>query len=497
METLGSLKSWEEKKIYFAGIGGTGMSSLAGLLKAMGHQVSGSDEGLYSPTKEILQELEISVLETFNAVNIENSDADLFVISNVLSKTNPEVERILDLRRPYTSFAKLLGDYLASKESIVVTGTHGKTTTSALLSHLLTKLDLDPSFFIGGRPKDFQFGFRKGEGALFVVEGDEYDTAFFDKGSKFLHYHPKVLLINNIEFDHADIFGSIDDVKSAFVKLAEMVPSGGVIVANTDDDHVRDVLSKAKLSAELVRVSAYGKRQETEISVANFVRDERGRLKLTLQTRCWGKLELRSELRGDYNVANIALAVGALEGLISSGRLSLDKVPLRNFVEAVSAFTGVQRRLERLMSFQGIDIYEDFGHHPTAIRKVIESFRRDGAHQNKRIIAAFEPRSATARRSILAGDYLKSLALADVALIAPPKQDSRLTPAQRLDHHDLAAKLPIPSWAFGNYKDIDLWCRDELKPNDVVIFFSSGDFCGVQHKLVKFFESREATQHPG
>ncbi|MEN9835191.1 MAG: UDP-N-acetylmuramate--L-alanine ligase [Pseudomonadota bacterium] len=479
--------------IYFLGIGGTGMASVAGLCAEAGYKVSGSDAGVYPPMSTMLADLKIQVKTPLSPDNVKNLSADLVVIANVLSRGNPELEAVLAKGLPITSFPQLLGDlFLRHRTTCVVAGTHGKTTTTSLLSHVLNELGEDPSFVIGGIPRNFPRSFRLGKSQLFVIEGDEYDTAYFDKGPKFLHYHPTHLILNNLEYDHADIYPNLEAITSQFVKLAKLVTDSKCIVANVDDQGVASVIEQAGLGGKVTRVSTLGLTRDADVRVANFtaVPDGAGGQLWTalMETSLLGSFEIQTQLSGRHNLANIAQVVGCLISLQRRGDL---KTPLSGarIASAIRSFLNVQRRLDLLASADGIDVYEDFAHHPTAVRLVIEGFR--AVYPKKRLVIAFEPRSASQRRNVFQQAFAEALGLADRIYIGECMQDQRIPPEQRMSTDQLQKAIGSKAECFQTNLDLEKSLLAGLAPGDAVIFMSSGSFSGVQHRLAAHLQQNQ------
>jgi len=485
----GSLKP--KGHVYFMGIAGTGMASVAGLCREAGYKVTGSEnDQIYPPMSTMLEELKIPVAAPYATANIDREIPDLVVVANALSRGNPEIETVLTRDLPYTSFPKLLGDYfLKDRASIVVAGTHGKTTTTSLMAHVLHELGEDPSFMIGGIPRNFPRSFRLASGATFVIEGDEYDTAFFDKGPKFLHYRPKHLIANNIEFDHADIYKDVDAIEEQFEKLMALVPTPDRIIANVDDPGIARVIKRLGLTEEVLRVGTLRKSPGTEVWVDHITPSDKpdGRTTTVFGTKRWGALTIDTVLNGTHNMANIAQVLGCLISLERQGDLRSTLSPER-IVKALGTFAGVKRRLELLASSQGIDIYEDFAHHPTAVSLVIEGFRK--AHPKKRLIVAFEPKNATSRRNIFQNDYVQMLGKADRVLIGACPQDKRVADAERMSTSAIVQGIGAKASAFDSNESLLETLRKEIKTGDAVIFMSSGSFSGIQYKIAKDLSSK-------
>jgi UDP-N-acetylmuramate: L-alanyl-gamma-D-glutamyl-meso-diaminopimelate ligase len=467
------------QKLYFMGIGGTGMAAVAGLCQSYGYEVLGSDGGIYPPMSDLLSELEILVMTPYDPKNLEKSNPDKVVVANCLSRGNPEVELMLTNKIPYTSFPALLEElFLKHMTSIVVTGTHGKTTTTALIAHMLRELEADPSFMIGGLPKNFPRSFHLGKSELFVIEGDEYDTAFFDKGPKFLHYRPDFLILNNLEYDHADIYESLEQIVEQFCLLVELVKNPRHIIANIDDANIVRVLQSTNLLDHVTKVSVSGNKS-ADLYLKSY--ESKGSWSFQLVVKDIGELSGTSPLMGMYNLSNIAHATAVVLRLRESGFLA--GITDEAIMGAIASFAGVARRMDHLFEKDGIDIFEDFAHHPTAVKSVIESFRR--SYPDKRLIIAFEPRGASQRRNTFLDEYAKTLALADRVLIGECPVDKRIDEGRRMDTRVLEAMIGNKAKAFSTNSELGSYLASTLTSGDAVVFMSSGSFSGVQHQIAK------------
>jgi UDP-N-acetylmuramate: L-alanyl-gamma-D-glutamyl-meso-diaminopimelate ligase len=474
-EALGAgMVSRKEKHIHLSGICGTAMASLAGLLQLEGHRITGSDKAAYPPMSDLLLELGIPVYEPYAESNLEPAP-DLVVIGNALSRGNPEVERVLDERIPFTSMAALLREeFLRGREPLVVAGTHGKTTTTSMLAWIYQVASrensaFEPSFLIGGVAENFGSSFQLRPTRTFIVEGDEYDTAFFDKGPKFLHYFPDALILTHVEFDHADIYVDLDAVKTAFKRLVNLVPRRGVIVAFDGSENVTECVARA-----FCRVERYGFSESAAWRIRNLVQ-ERGRMtwEVWREGARWAEFEMT--LAGEHNALN-ATAAAALA--FHRG------VPVEAIATALREFKSVKRRLEVRAEIDGITIIEDFAHHPTAIRETLKTLR--AVYPQARLWAVLEPRSNTLRRKVLAGELVASLRHADRAVLAGVYQQERIAEDERLHPEDVVGALNAEGTAAELQPDVDAIVDSvapQLRSGDVVAILSNGGFGGIYQKL--------------
>jgi UDP-N-acetylmuramate: L-alanyl-gamma-D-glutamyl-meso-diaminopimelate ligase len=486
---MSSLK--QGSKIYFMGIGGTGMAAVAGLCQEAGFTVVGSDGAMYPPMSTMLDELKIPVATPYAADNLTNAKPDLVVVANALSRGHIELEALLRSGIPYTSFPKLTGDeFLSKRIGVVVTGTHGKTTTSSLMAHVLNELSEDPGFVIGGIPHNFPRSFRLGKGKTFVIEGDEYDTAFFDKGPKFLHYHPHHLILNNIEYDHADIYASVEAIEAQFDAVTRLVPDGGSIIANWDDARVKNIFSRVKPRAKVVRVSTLGMDQSADVWLGAWNAAEKNRgtqvWTASVHTKTWGELRVETTLSGKHMLANICQVIATIESLAQGGHIK--KPAAADLRNAISSFRSVARRLDHLGNAGDIDVFEDFAHHPTAVGLVIEGFK--AVYPKRRLHVAFEPKNATSRRNTFQKDYVKKLGLADEVYIGPCPEDKRIPPEERMNIGELASEIGKKAHAFQTNDDLLNKMIESIHSGDAVIFMSAGSFSGIQYKLLDALKAK-------
>ena len=477
-------------RIYFMGICGTAMGNAALLARAAGHEVLGADTGVYPPMSTVLAEAGIELHEGYDAARLRRLAPDLVVIGNAMSRGNPEVEWLLDTRAlRFLSLPALLHDtVLATRKNIVVCGTHGKTTTTALAAFLLRENGRDPGFLIGGVPLDPPTGNHLGAaGDPFVIEGDEYDSAFFDKRSKFIHYAPHVAVLNNLEFDHADIFRDLADVQRTFSHLARIVPRNGWVVMNGDDDNLR-----ALGPLPWTRVVRVGVGADNDVCIAGFAEGVGGvRFSLIWGGVEWGTVEWA--LPGIFNARNAAMAATAAAlalGAPEPGATHPAEAPTATLSLApLARFRGVKRRQEKLVDRPGLTVIEDFGHHPTALAETLTSLR--ARFPGALLTAVFEPRSNTARTRTLQGGFMRALALADEVFLGAVNRADKLRAEERFDAEAVAQHLEtqgVSAVTAPNNAELLERLKTETagaaatgggaRPR-VVVFFSNGSFDGI------------------
>jgi len=443
-------------------------------LQLQGHRITGSDKAAYPPMSDLLSGLGIPILEPYAEANLDPAP-DLVVIGNALSRGNPEVERVLDQRIPFTSMAALLHEeFLPGRESLVVAGTHGKTTTTSMLAWIYQVAArgnplLEPSFLIGGVAENFGISYQLRPTRPFIIEGDEYDTAFFDKGPKFLHYFPDGLILTHVEFDHADIYADLDAVKTAFKRLVNLVPRRGLIVAYDGNANVRECVAKA-----FCRVERYGFSETSDWRIQNL-RHEDGltRWEVWHSGALWAELSMR--MAGEHNALNATAAAALAFGQ------GVSKEAIR---EALASFKSVKRRLEIRAEINGVTIIDDFAHHPTAIRETLRALR--SVYPKARLWAVLEPRSNTLRRKVLEGDLIQSLRLADRVVLAGVYQQQLIPDAERLHPEDVVRALNAAGTQAELCPDVETivnYLAPQLKSGDVVAILSNGGFDGIYEKL--------------
>ncbi len=465
------------KHIHLIGVCGTAMASLAGMLQERGFRVTGSDAAAYPPMSTFLESLGIPVAQPFAEANL-NPRPDLVVVGNALSRGNVELEFVLDQRIPFCSLPQLLHDeFLLGKEVLVVAGTHGKTTTTSMLAWIFESAGLHPSFLIGGIAENFGRSFGLGGGRHFILEGDEYDTAFFDKGPKFLHYFPDSVILTSVEFDHADIYKDLDAIETAFKRLVNLVPRRGRIVgfdAGGSAEASIDASIDRCLAKAFCPVERYGTSPRANWKITN--------LKLGEQQTSWSILrdekpwaDFEFALGGEYNVWN-ATAAAALAAYY--------EIPRDAIAQALKTFRSVKRRLEVKAEVNGITIIDDFAHHPTAIDQTIRALRSRYPHS--RLWVILEPRSNTLRRNVLQDALARSLAQADEVIIAAIFKSEAIPENERLDLHCVVAQIQQSGKQARIFADADAIVdaiAPELRQRDVVAILSNGGFGGIYEKL--------------
>jgi len=468
--------------VHLIGIGGTGMTALAGLLDADGCRVTGSDRALYPPTSEILAELGLEVASCFDAAHLDPAP-DLVVVGNAVSRGNPEVEELLDRDLTYTSMPAILSSrFLRGRHSIVVAGTHGKTTTASMLAWVLSDAGRDPSFLIGGLPQNFRHPFRLGKGAAFVVEGDEYDTAFFDKGPKFMHYRPDTAIVGTVEFDHADIYRDLDEVKTAFRRLTNIVPRRGLIVRHEDCAVTREVTEAA-----LSRVEGFGSAAGRWIAEGFHDSGAGCRFRVLRDGESFCEIEL--QLSGEHNARNALSVVAAA----AEQGLHPDEISA-----ALGRFKGVRRRLEVRGEEGGVIVLDDFAHHPTAIDASLRAARQ--RYPEGRIWAVVEPRSWSLRRSIFQDRMAAAFSAADEIVVAAVYGADQIPDGERLDLERLTAELARSGASARHIPDVGgilELIADRAAPGDAVVVMSNGSFDDLHTRLLDALRRRSQATGAG
>ena len=468
--------------IHLIGIAGTAMSALAGLLQGEGYRVTGSDAGVYPPISTLLAELRIQVYEGYSAANLDPRP-DLVVIGNALSRGNEEIEAVLDRKISYTSLPEAMRElFLRDCETIVVAGTHGKTTVTSILSWIFQSAGLNPGFMIGGVPLNFSRSFARGDGKYFILEGDEYDTAFFDKGPKFVHYRPDSVLITSVEFDHADIYANLDAVMTSFRRLVNLVPRRGWIVAKAESDTVRECVSRAFSPVETFGTHDGDWRVE-EIHCTGATTE--------FQVEHPGKRpgKIRMQLSGEHNVMNVlsAIAMATHHG-----------IAWNEIERAMESFQGVRRRMDVVGEEAGVVVVDDFAHHPTAIRETLRAAR--SRFPGRRLWALIEPRSNTLRRNVFESQLVDALATADRVVMAEVYNKDKIADAERLDPEKVLAGLRargVAAEGGGTPAEIVEAIVPLLQKGDAVIAMSNGGFGGIHQKLLQALAEKQGNPGDG
>jgi UDP-N-acetylmuramate: L-alanyl-gamma-D-glutamyl-meso-diaminopimelate ligase len=465
------------RRIHLIAICGVAMSALAGMLKERGYEVSGSDDNVYPPMSTVLERLGIAIRQGFCAGNLADRP-DLVVVGNKVSRTNPEVEALIASGLPYVSFPQCLAElFLADRRSLVVAGTHGKTTSTALLAWVLEHAGRSPSLMVGGEALNFGGNYQLGTGTDFVLEGDEYDTAFFDKGPKFLHYRPQALLLTAVEFDHADIYRDLEQVKEAFRRLLDALPARAPVVFSSDFPHAVAVTEPHG------GCTSFGLGAGAQWQATNLRDDGRETI---FDIVYGGAVECSATIPqpGPINARN-ALGVFAL-----CRELGLTPAEI---LPALASFRGVARRQEVVGNFGGITLVDDFAHHPTAVAGAIAALRL--RYGGRRLWAVFEPRSNTSRRKIFQCDYVEAFAGADQVILGGvfQKQTDPVTGSELFSPEQLAGDLVhrgIPARVPVNVDAIATVLAQEGRPDDVILMMSNGSFGGLRQKLSALYQSR-------
>jgi UDP-N-acetylmuramate: L-alanyl-gamma-D-glutamyl-meso-diaminopimelate ligase len=469
------------RRIHLVGVAGTGMGSFAGMLKAAGYEVSGSDQNVYPPMSDMLRAWSIPVLTPYDPANLDVVKPDLVVIGNVIRRVNPEATEVRARRIPQMSFPAALGTFfLRDRHSVVVTGTHGKTTTTALLGHVLAGAGRDPSFLVGGVARNYDASYRLGAGLHFVVEGDEYDTAYFDKGPKFLHYRPRTAILTSIEFDHADIFRDLPHYEAAFERFVRLLPADGCLAVSAAYPNAVCIAR-----ASPARVVTYGLEAGADYVALDLAHGPEGaRFAVIERGRRLGSAILPGG--GAHNVENAL-------GVVAAARaLGLD---FESIAPGLASFAGVRRRQEVRGEVGGVVVVDDFAHHPTAVRETIAAIR--ARFPGRRLWAVFEPRSNTSRRRLHQEEYIEALAGAPRVALKVPEPHDMVPADQRLDAGKVVADLRARGVEAHAEADVDQLVRlvaGGARPGDVVLVMSNGAFGGYVDRLLTALESESPSR---
>ena len=460
---------------HLIGICGTAMASLAGMLQARGHRVTGSDESVYPPMSTMLESLGIPVMQGYEGAHLEPAP-DCVIIGNAIPRGNPEVEETLNRKLLYRSQAETVKEeFIRGRRSLVVAGTHGKTTTTSIAAWVMDQGGLDPTFLVGGVVQNFGASFRVNESPYFIIEGDEYDTAYFDKGPKFMHYLPETAIVNNIEFDHADIYADLSAVKTAFRRLMNLVPGNGRLICGWDSPHVREVVSEmgAKLYTQM---ETFGTCEDAMWQARSIdYTGEMATFRVFREGREWA--EFRTPLIGDFNIRN-CLAV-----IVAADAWGIERAAIQ---DALATFKSVRRRMQVRGEERGVTVIDDFAHHPTAVRETLQALRTK--YRDHRLVAVFEPRSWSSRLAVFQEDYAHAFTPSDYVVIASVFDSQKATEKGRvLDTDQLIEAIRAqdkPAFRIEGADGIVSHLAPELRAGDVVAIMSNGGFGGIHEKLL-------------
>jgi UDP-N-acetylmuramate: L-alanyl-gamma-D-glutamyl-meso-diaminopimelate ligase len=459
------------RRIHLIAACGTGMGTLACMLKQMGYEVTGSDQHVYPPMSDFLAASDIRLFDRFDPANLDQTP-DLVIIGNAVTRDNPEAAAVLIRQIPYLSMPQAVNRFIAAdKKIILITGTHGKTTTAAIMAHLLTVAGLDPGFMIGGILKDYQSGFRIGNGEYMVIEGDEYDTAFFDKGPKFMHYDPFITIMTGVEFDHADIFKDLDHVKSVFAQLVSKIADTSVLIACKDSPHLMDILADQNINPVF-----YG--SDGDWTYADMVQADH-------QTRAQiqgpeSDYEIETRLPGHHNLMNFLACAAAAHTLgISTATVK----------QAMASFSGIRRRQDVRGVKRGITVMDDFAHHPSAVATTIRAVKP--FYHPGRVIAVFEPRTNTSMRRFFQDTYPAAFTEADMVCICNPAVKKNIPENERFSPEKLVSdinKLGVEAHYFSDTNGLLSFLPSRLIPSDLVLIMSNGGFDNIHTRLLDTIE---------
>lgn len=465
------------------------MGSLAGLLKQKGYEVAGSDQEMYEPMKGMLEKLKIPVTTPYKASNLQKwfhmkpakslriqagrcLKPDIVVVGNAIGRGNPELERMLSNGHIYRSMSDiLLDEFISGKKSIVITGTHGKTTITALVSWILECARLDPTVFIGGIDRNLNSSFKLGKGKYIVLEGDEYDTAFFDKSPKFWHYRPFIGVVNNIEYDHIDIFKNFDSYQYAFERFANLIPENGLLVANAEDKNVIDLVKKAKAR---FHVKTFGLKHGDYIASDIHINDDL--MMFHMKHKHEKPILIKTDLIGKHNVLNIlsAIAVARFVG-----------VSYETIKNAIATFKSVKRRAEIIGEKRGIIVIDDYAHHPTAVRETLIGLKQK--FHSRRLFLMFEPGSASSKRNVFEKQYIEAFRHADIAYIYKPYKANNLKSSEAFHGKHIVSILNrdgISAKYFENINKLVFRMKHDAKSGDVIIIMSCRGFDGLRERIL-------------
>jgi len=471
--SLKNLKSGAH--IHLMGICGTAMASLAGLLKDKGFKVSGSDANPYPPMSTQIESLGIQIMKPYKKENL-NPRPDFVIVGNVISANNEEAIELNQLQIPFCSLPQAMGEFIIdNKTSYVIAGTHGKTTTTSLMSWVLEQAGYKPGFLIGGIPKNFSQSFRNPEGDCFVIEGDEYDTAYFDKVPKFIHYRPQNVILTSVEFDHADIYADFQAVRNAFLKLMKLIPINGTLAFWGDDQRVCDVARECQIEKKY----SYGFKAENDF-ICKITEETEGYTKFSVSKNDKGHSDelatFVTTMTGRYNILNATAVVV---------QAYINKVNLDGVLKGLSTFAGVKRRQEIIAEPNQILIIEDFAHHPTAVKETVAAIQNK--YKNRKVYSVFEPRSATSRRKVFQKDYVDAFSQCHEVILAEAFDQGKISEDNRFSSQELVLDLQKENkvaHVFKNADEIVQYLGRTARPKDVVLIMSNGGFDGIYQKLI-------------
>ena len=467
---------------HLIGICGTAMASLAGMLQARGHKVTGSDQNVYPPMSTQMESLGI---ETLNGYKVENANigADCIVVGNAISRGNAELEEVLNRKFVYRSQAEIVKEeFIRGKRSLVIGGTHGKTTTTSIAAWVTEVGGLNSGFLVGGIVQNFGASFRVTDSDYFVIEGDEYDTAYFDKKPKFMHYLPEIAIVGNIEFDHADIYRDIHEVKFAFSRLMNLVPSNGRLIAGIDSPIVRQVLDEMR-GKIFTNIETFGLSDDARWQARNLdFSGELTRFTVFKDGQSWGEFE--TNLIGEFNVRN------CLSVIVAADAWGISQEKIR---EAFRTFKSVKRRVEVRGVEKGVTVIDDFAHHPTAVEETLKALKTK--YKDSRLIAVFEPRSWSSRLAVFQEKYEKAFAFADYVIVAGVYNTSKASELGKvLDTEELVKDVALtgkPAFSFPDADSIVAHLAPELREGDVVAIMSNGGFGSIHDKILNILKSEQ------
>lgn len=464
--------------IHLMGICGTAMASLAGLLKDRGFKVSGSDLNPYPPMSTQIESLGIQILRPYRKENL-NPKPDFVVVGNVISANNEEAMEMVKLGLPFCSLPQAMGEVIiAERDSFVISGTHGKTTTTSLMSWVTENCGLKPGFLIGGIPKNFSQSFRNPGANTFVIEGDEYDTAYFDKVPKFIHYKPKNVILTSVEFDHADIYKDFDAVKAAFYKLMKLIPQNGSLVYWGDDSNVKDIAD----TCDIAKKFSYGFKDHNQYTV-KILSESEAETKFAVYLNKNLIAEFGTPMVGRYNILNATAVIA---------QAHIQNLDMEQVKKALKTFEGVKRRQEILGEYSGVLLIEDFAHHPTAVKETVKAIQNK--YKNRKVFSVFEPRSATSRRKVFQKDYVEAFSEAHEILIAQAFDQGKISNEDRFSSDELIQDLVNLGKSAKLFQSADQIVADLIartQKGDVVLIMSNGGFDGIYEKLITQLKNRK------